>query len=660
MPFELSIAKKYLIPGRKSFSASLIALMSVVVIALVVWLVLIFLSVTEGIEKNWLKNATDLNAPIQITPTKTYYDSYYYQVDAHSEASGFTHKTIGEKRKAERTDPYDPDIDPPLPSFCAKHLRTIDPVKAVFEAIRQAPGSPEADDYEVDGALFKVFAEGPIGQDGTYGQVTQASYIGSLSENDPAFFRLIEPPRIEDINRLLRDNPTSLLSHLTIRKVRSKSVDIPYLLSSLPEKGPVRISAHIQDGEVRSLFFPPDLSRAGATEKKENREGLLTKREGKLCFTADKTYILSPNLPLRTDFPLSMEVIGSVIVVSGKPLIPIRATIRGLTFSATIPLEETEIEQAVPTTLFSSPPSTLPPWVCQVGERIVLPRFPDKRTSAVIAPKALQAHGIKIGDQGYLSYDKALAGSIRELQLPVTIAGFYDPGIMAVGARTIFADKQTVRMIASDSSPLRFDQSMGNGIRVFCPEIHRVDTVLDSLTKALEKAGISAYWNITPYYDYPFIKPLLQQFQSDKYLFTLIGAIILIVAFSNIVSLLALLVNDKKKEIAILSAMGTPKRRIGMIFLCCSIIMGGLGTLIGTLAAFLTLHHIDQVVRFLSFLQGHDAFHTAFYGKSLPNSLSRSALTFTVIATPLISLFSGLVPALRACRLHPSLILREE
>ena len=61
--------------------------MSVLVISLVVWLVLVFLSVTAGIERNWLQKLTALHAPIRLSPTEEYYGSYFYQIDAVSAAS---------------------------------------------------------------------------------------------------------------------------------------------------------------------------------------------------------------------------------------------------------------------------------------------------------------------------------------------------------------------------------------------------------------------------------------------------------------------------------------------------------------------------------------------------------------------------------------------
>src|SRR5262245_16614223 len=115
--FELSVACKYLIPRRRQLSVSIISLISVLVIALVVWLIVVFFSVTDGLEKSWVNKLTALTAPVRITPTETYYNSYYYLVDSISEASNYSSKTIGEKRLAMASNPYQPEIDEEIPSF---------------------------------------------------------------------------------------------------------------------------------------------------------------------------------------------------------------------------------------------------------------------------------------------------------------------------------------------------------------------------------------------------------------------------------------------------------------------------------------------------------------------------------------------------------------
>ena len=142
--FELSVACKYLIPRRRQLSVSIISLISVLVISLVVWLIVVFFSVTDGLEKSWVQKLTALTAPIRMTPTEAYHHSYYYQVDSISEASGYSLKTIGEKLKAPSTDPYDPSRDEEIPPYWPApdldpegHLK--DPVKLVFTALDKMP-----------------------------------------------------------------------------------------------------------------------------------------------------------------------------------------------------------------------------------------------------------------------------------------------------------------------------------------------------------------------------------------------------------------------------------------------------------------------------------------------------------------------------------------
>lgn len=288
-----------------------------------------------------------------------------------------------------------------------------------------------------------------------------------------------------------------------------------------------------------------------------------------------------------------------------------------------------------------------------------LPSHP-RLGSGILLPKSFQDNGVLIGDRGYVSYAASTTSSVQEQRLPIYISGFYDPGLMAVGNRCMLAPSSVVRAIHFSQGAYTLDRSQSNGIQVWLNDSSEAGAVKKELQTAFQEAGIERYWKITTFREYDFAKELLQQFQSDKYLFTLIGAIILVVACCNIISLLVLLVNDKKREIGILQAMGASGRSIAGIFALCGGALGTLSCLVGTLAAVFTLQHIDALVQLLSFLQGHEAFSATFYGKTLPHTLSSHALLFVLIATPLISLLAGLVPAIKASRLRPSEILRAE
>jgi lipoprotein-releasing system permease protein len=89
-------------------------------------------------------------------------------------------------------------------------------------------------------------------------------------------------------------------------------------------------------------------------------------------------------------------------------------------------------------------------------------------------------------------------------------------------------------------------------------------------------------------------------------------------------------------------------------------VMGVTGSVIGIVAAVFTLNNLDAIVHFMSVVQGHQAFNPLFYGDSLPNEISGEVMLYVISATAIISLLSGLVPALKASLLRPSTILRAE
>lgn len=458
----------------------------------------------DGIEKRWLDKLTALHAPLRINPTPSYYNSYYYLIDGKSAASDFTLKTIGEKRVAERSDPYSLEEDSelfndlPLPDK-EENGALKDPVKRAFsvlENLKEKHPGMTFQDYEMSGGLLRLeLTRGGENAERTRSYLSQVAYFTTLADQNPFLKNLLLAPTARDL---------------------------------------------VHEKFLKSTF--------GETAK---------------------------------------------------------------------------------------------------GEGVLL-------------PKSFQDGGVLVGDRGYVSYPASTLGALQEQRIPVHVSGFYDPGIMAVGNRCILAPQSVVRAISISQGAYTLDPSIASGIQVWFPDTAKADEIKAQIQTAFQHAGISSYWKTTSFREYEFAKDLLEQFQSDKLLFTLIGVIILVVACCNIISLLVLLVNDKKKEIGILQSLGASPRSISLIFALCGSALGILGCLIGTAAAILTLQNIDSVVGFLSFLQGHEAFHAAFYGKTLPRDLSMDALIFVAVTTPVLSLLAGLVPALKASRLRPAEILRSE
>ncbi len=694
--FEFSIARKYLIPKRKQLSMSLIALMSISVISLVVWLVLVFLSVTDGIEKNWKEKLTSLNAPIRVTPTDHYYNSYYYLSDSISNSSNYSFKNISEKLQAQKVDPYLADEDMEIPLHWEVPSAPLDLVKELFTSIDGLKDNWNdliAQDYEVSGALMRlrIIRKGSTSmtrmEERNQGFITQVSYINSFSDKSPYVHSLITSPRIQDLNHLFFlasissdkttfDAPdsiiqsdsqefqvklTKLLENCTIERMQSTDPLFKLPMHLIPKNAKLTAFAFFRGDHISHINIPENTKEP---EGKTLKRGTLYYKNGELKFkTQSEEFDVAKGVSIFCDDLRAFNVtLNKASVHYAKRLSDLHFTIdtkiQGHPIIGQIPWHNLEISKAQITTNFDHPPKNAPPWIYSIKETYFLPSVDDY--AGVILPLSFEQNNVNIGDQGFLSFGSATACSIQEQRIPITVCGFYDPGIMAIGAKCILAPMEIVHDINLASNTFSIDKSQANGINLWIKDIDDARKVSLALQNKLEDSGLSPYWNITTFHDYDFARDLLQQFQSDKYLFSLIAVIILTVACCNIISLLVLLVNDKKKEIGILQSMGANAKSIAFIFALCGGIVGILSTLIGTIAAIITLHNIDALVGMLSFLQGHEAFNPAFYGNSLPNELSSSALKFIIISTPIISIIAGLFPALKACKLEPSSILRAE
>lgn len=660
MKFELTVALKYLIPRWRQLSVSIISLISVLVISLVVWLVVLFLSVTDGIEKKWVEQLVALNAPVRMAPTEAYYRSYYYLIDEVSLDSNYTAKTIGEKLETLDIDPYDPTVDVELPyDFPVPDRRgdgTLkDPVKEGYEAIASLHKDARAREYEVSFGNLRLgmLRDGPAPGEVQQTFLTQVSYVASHDTENSRLKEMLLPPTAEDYNNLLltlshEEATRDFFNRVQVTKVQTTEEGFVLPPSFFPEAGELKGVGIVRHNEIRKVVIPASADELTDLEAKLSAFGLHTTLvdvifdEEQLHVTGDK--LASPGVQLVLNdlvpFEASLDETSLAGVSSLFSLkFKLNGSVQGIPLAGTAYYDNLEIAEATPL------------------EEEAVP-FVRAEGDGVIIAKQFQQSGVRLGDQGHLSYYTPTASSMHEQRIPVYVAGFYDPGMMPVGNKLMFVAPDVVAQLRGNMAVS--DEMLGNGVNIWLDDITQAENVKHGLIAALKARGIDSYWKVESYEDYDFAKPVLQQLKSDKNLFTLIALIILLVACSNIISMLILLVNDKRREIGIMQSMGASPRRIATIFGLCGFVMGLVSCVIGTLAAIWTLHHLQALVNFLSFLQGHEAFQAAFYGSGLPNELSVGSLVFVLVATMIISLIAGIVPAIKAARIRPTEILRAD
>jgi lipoprotein-releasing system permease protein len=147
---------------------------------------------------------------------------------------------------------------------------------------------------------------------------------------------------------------------------------------------------------------------------------------------------------------------------------------------------------------------------------------------------------------------------------------------------------------------------------------------------------------------------------EKKVMFVILFCIVGVAALL-IISILVMMVMEKKKDIAILKAMGAPSRQILRIFMYQGLILGVVGTFLGCLGGLLIAYRLDTILSGIERLTGFRFLPgDVYYVTDLPSRVNPVDVCVIVGVTLLISLASSLYPSWRASRLDPVEGLRYE
>ncbi|AWM40896.1 Lipoprotein-releasing system transmembrane protein LolE [Gemmata obscuriglobus] len=155
--------------------------------------------------------------------------------------------------------------------------------------------------------------------------------------------------------------------------------------------------------------------------------------------------------------------------------------------------------------------------------------------------------------------------------------------------------------------------------------------------------------------------PLLSAIDIERGILNLLLFMIVGVAGFSILAIFTMIVSEKYRDIGVMKSLGASSAGVMSIFLSYGLLLGVVGSLLGTALGLTVTRYINEIEAALTVLTGRAVFpKDIYYFKEIPTNVEPVTVIAVNVGAVLIATVFSLLPAWRAARLHPVQALRFE
>jgi lipoprotein-releasing system permease protein len=262
----------------------------------------------------------------------------------------------------------------------------------------------------------------------------------------------------------------------------------------------------------------------------------------------------------------------------------------------------------------------------------------ERALPAVVLGAELAARlGVDVGDTAEVIAAQSASFSANSNRRRIRVAGVFRSGLFEYDSTWIYASLKTIAAFTGDAHA-------ASVVSVQVADIYNVKQTAAQIRQKLGSAYVVIDWQEAN-------RPLFTALTLERRIGIMIIALIVLIAALNITTTLILLVMERRRDIAILNAMGALPNSIMTIFVIEGAILGLCGAIAGVLlGAFATLvanhYHLISLPP--------DVYSIS----NVPLHLKSYNVMFAALIAFALSIAATIYPARAASRIHPAELLR--
>lgn len=250
--------------------------------------------------------------------------------------------------------------------------------------------------------------------------------------------------------------------------------------------------------------------------------------------------------------------------------------------------------------------------------------------------------------------------SISEMVMPMdlTIVGIYQPPENMPGPNAYLPLPIAQDLVGYGAHGQ--NEVMGLCVRIADPNQpgdieEQIEALLPDLSASTEKRPLGMYWFVAPWTK--SFEHWFKLIANERIMMSFVLSIISLIASFCIMAVMFTVSMQRKREIAVLQALGATPLKIMGIFTWQGVIIGICGAILGVLLALLVLYYRLEIQAALAGI-GMDPFPMEAHGLTLPAVYNPSTFVHQALLAFVMVTIASIVPAFFISRQDPSKALR--